>query len=59
MAAEFNFNTVGLFTTDNARMVAFYRDIMGLEADWNGVEPDVRLSDPEGNMIEIHSFTKD
>ncbi len=29
MATKFNFNTIGLFTTDNARMVAFYRDIMG------------------------------
>lgn len=29
MKTRFNFNTIGLFTTDNESMVAFYRDIMG------------------------------
>ncbi|WP_304735112.1 VOC family protein [Duncaniella muris] len=48
MAAKFNFNTIGLFTTDNTRMVAFYRDIMGFETDWNGEDPDVRMQ--LGNM---------
>lgn len=43
MATKFNFNTVGLFTTDNARMVAFYRDIMELETDWDGKEPNVTM----------------
>ncbi len=48
MTTKFNFNTVGLFTTDNVRMVAFYRDIMGFETDWNGEDPDVRMQ--LGNM---------
>lgn len=48
MANKFNFNTIGLFTTDNASMVAFYRDIMGFETDWNGKDPDVRMQ--LGNM---------
>lgn len=40
---RFNFNTIGLFTTDNARMVAFYRDIFGFTTDWNGEEPNVEM----------------
>ncbi|WP_304685798.1 hypothetical protein [Muribaculum intestinale] len=48
MTTKFNFNTAGLFTTDNTRMVAFYRDIMGFETDWNGEGPDVRMQ--LGNM---------
>lgn len=40
---KFNFNTIGLFTTDNRRMVEFYRDVMGFETDWNGVDPNVML----------------
>ena len=31
MESKFNFNTIGLFTTDNKNMVAFYRDVMGLQ----------------------------
>jgi len=30
---------IGLFVTDIARMVAFYRDVMGLETDWDGSSP--------------------
>ena len=33
---RFSFNTIGLFTTDNAKMVAFYRDIFGFHTEWNG-----------------------
>ncbi|WP_366145364.1 VOC family protein [Duncaniella sp.] len=40
---RFNFNTIGLFTTDNWKMVGFYRDIMGFETDWNGKDPNVML----------------
>lgn len=29
-------NTIGLFTTDNTRMVDFYTEIMGFETNWNG-----------------------
>ena len=43
METKFNFNTIGLFTTDNARMVAFYRDIMEFETDWDGKEPNVTM----------------
>ena len=41
---RFTFNTIGLFTTDNAKMVAFYRDISGFEPEWNGGEPHVEMS---------------
>ena len=40
---RFNFNTIGLFTTNNEAMVAFYRDIFGFETDWNGIEPNVEM----------------
>ena len=41
---RFTFNTIGLFTTDNTKMVAFYRDIFGFETEWNGVEPNVEMT---------------
>ena len=40
---RFTFNTVGLFTTDNSKMVAFYRDVFGFQTEWNGKEPNVEL----------------
>lgn len=40
---RFVFNTIGLFTTDNAAMVAFYRDVFGFSTDWNGQEPNVEM----------------
>lgn len=43
MNAKFNFNTIGLFTTDNKSMVAFYRDVMGFTTDWNGEDPNVMM----------------
>ena len=39
----FKFNTIGLFTTDNARMAAFYRDVFGFTTEWNGKEPNVEM----------------
>jgi lactoylglutathione lyase len=33
------FDMVGLFVGDLVKMVAFYRDILGLEIDWDGVGP--------------------
>lgn len=30
------FTAVGLFATDMEKMVAFYRDVMGLKTDWAG-----------------------
>lgn len=41
---RFTFNTIGLFTTDNARIVAFYRDVFGFETSWNGTDPNVEMS---------------
>ncbi len=41
---RFFFNTIGLFTTDNARIVAFYRDIFGFETSWNGTDPNVEMT---------------
>lgn len=32
----FTLNGVGLFVTDMARTVAFYRDVMGMKTEWNG-----------------------
>lgn len=40
---RYTFNTIGLFTIDNASMVAFYRDVFGFETDWNGKEPNVEM----------------
>lgn len=40
---KFKFNTIGLFTTDNARMTAFYRDVFGFTTEWNGKEPNVEM----------------
>ena len=48
---RFNFNTVGLFTTDNAKMVAFYRDVFGFETDWNGKEPNVEMTLGNNRLI--------
>lgn len=48
MTTKFNFNTIGLFTTDNKKMVEFYRDIMGFTTDWDGEEPNVMMR--QGNM---------
>lgn len=55
MESKFNFNTVGLFTTDNKSMVAFYRDIMGFTTDWNGKDLNVMMR--LGNMWLI-MFTR-
>jgi lactoylglutathione lyase len=33
------FNMIGLFVKDLKKMVAFYRDVMGVEIEWDGVGP--------------------
>lgn len=43
MKTKFSFNTVGLFTLDNRKMVEFYRDVMGFQTDCNGESWDVRM----------------
>ena len=40
----FTFNTIGLFTTDNAKMVTFYCDIFGFKTEWNGTDPNVEMT---------------
>lgn len=51
METKFTFNTIGLFTTDNKRMVEFYRDIMRFTTDWNGEDPNVMMR--HGDMYLI------
>ncbi len=41
---RFRFNTIGLLTTDNAKMVAFYRDVFGFQTEWDGIEPNVEMT---------------
>lgn len=41
---RFQCNTVGLFTTDNTKVVRFYCDVFGFRTDWNGEEPNVELT---------------
>lgn len=41
---RFTFNTIGLFTTDNVRMVTFYRDVFGFQTEWNGTDPNVEMT---------------
>lgn len=48
---KFTFNTIGLFTTDNARMVAFYRDIFGFSTAWNGTDPNVEMTLGDSRII--------
>jgi len=37
------FDAVGLFVTDMAKMVSFYRDVIGMHSDWDGKEPNAEL----------------
>ena len=51
---RFTFNTIGLLTTDNAKVVAFYRDVFGFTTDWDGVQPNVEMSlDPSTNSGQV------
>ena len=67
MATKFNFNTIGLFTTvptfndvdeEYARVTDLgARSIFAPQTmPWG--QRTCYISDPEGNLIEIHSFTK-
>lgn len=51
MQNRFNFNTIGVFTTDNEKMVSFYRDVMGFTTDWNGEDPNVMMHSDNINLI--------
>lgn len=55
---RFTFNTVGIFTTDNARAAAFYRDVFGFQTDWNGTDAnvDMRLGDSRLIMFPRSDF---
>ncbi len=44
------FHTVGLFVTEMDKMVAFYRDVMGLNTDWSGA-PNAELSGGDMRLI--------
>jgi lactoylglutathione lyase len=56
---------IGLFVRDLAGMLAFYRDVLGVDIDWDGEGPyaeflhdgirSAMVADPEGNLIEIAS----
>ncbi len=48
---RFSFNTIGLFTTDNAKIVTFYRDIFGFHTAWNGFEPNVEMTLGDSRII--------
>ena len=48
---RFYFNTIGLFTTDNAKMVAFYRDIFGFHTEWDGSDPNVEMTLGDSRII--------
>ncbi|MGN0060794.1 MAG: VOC family protein [Alloprevotella sp.] len=48
---RFFFNTIGLFTTNNARTVAFYRDIFGFQTTWNGIDPNVEMTLGDSRII--------
>lgn len=41
---RFQCNTVGTFTTDNAKVVRFYCDVFGFHTDRNGKDPNVELT---------------
>ena len=36
---QIKFDMIGLFVSDLNKMVAFYRDVLGLEINWNGEGP--------------------
>lgn len=44
------FNTVGLFVNDMERMVAFYRDVVGMRTEWAG-EANAELYSGEVKLI--------
>ncbi len=43
MKNRFNFNTVGLFTTDNKATVDFYTETFGRTTEWDGVQPKIEI----------------
>jgi catechol 2,3-dioxygenase-like lactoylglutathione lyase family enzyme len=52
------FDMIGLFVSDLEKMVCFYRDVVGLDIDWNGEGPyaeftheGIRFSMFERNML--------
>jgi len=36
---QIKFDMIGLFVEDLAKMVKFYRDVLGLETEWDGKDP--------------------
>jgi catechol 2,3-dioxygenase-like lactoylglutathione lyase family enzyme len=50
------FDAVGLFVTDMAKMVSFYRDVLGMKTEWNGKEPNAEL---EADGFRLIMFGRD
>ena len=48
------FNMVGIFVQDIHRMVAFYRDVLGVEVDWNETDPYAEFKH-EGIRISMYA----
>ena len=40
---RFNFNTIGLFTSNNKATVEFYTNTFGFTTDWDGIQPNVEM----------------
>lgn len=38
------FDAVGLFVIDLPRMVSFYRDVIGMQSDWKGINGTMELA---------------
>ena len=45
------FDAAGLFVTEMKKMVLFYRDIMGMKCDWNGIDPYAELFSGDMRLI--------
>jgi catechol 2,3-dioxygenase-like lactoylglutathione lyase family enzyme/GNAT superfamily N-acetyltransferase len=43
LAMSLKLDAVGLFVSDMDKMVAFYRDTLGMQTDWDGKAPNVEL----------------
>jgi lactoylglutathione lyase len=51
------FDMIGLFVEDLPRMVAFYRDVLGVEIDWNGQGPYAEFKH-EGIRFSMYARTE-
>lgn len=49
---RFTFNTIGIFTTDNRKVVDFYCNIFGFETEWRSAHGDALLA-KNGTDIDV------